>query len=256
MATTKKISKKNKKERYPTSEPAVSLKKQLRLAFGLFFLLSGIFICFAIISYCFTWQADQDKLISTGSLTHFIFQENTPVANWGGRLGAALSHQLVYNGAGIASMVLGIWIAAIGLNLVYGKKVIPLMRYLRWFSIILLIGAPTLAYIMPHTSFSFGGAWGNEAIIYLNGLIGKIGTGLILASTGLFFLFVIFALDITPLLKRAKRRAKDLAASMIPEPAGIQNAEEDNHQIAHIEEENNSKHYDFILTDKAGKKKR
>jgi len=257
MATNKKIRKAPKKEQHAAPEPAVNIKKQIRLASGIFFLLTGIFICFSIVSYCFTWQTDQDKLITTGGIGRFL-QENVPVANWGGRLGAALSHYLVYRGAGIASMVVGIWVATIGLNLIYGKRVVPLMRYLRWFSIILLIGAPVLTYVIPNARFPYGGAWGNEAISYLNSFIGKIGTGLVLAAIACFFLFVIFALDITPLLRRAKRTASEFTAQPSPEqevngPERLQE-EEQNHLLPHISQVHETKQYDLSLSEKPSKK--
>jgi S-DNA-T family DNA segregation ATPase FtsK/SpoIIIE len=256
MATTKKVKKTPaKKHQQAPSVAAVSTSKQTRLAFGILFLLIGVFICFAIVSYCFTWQADQDKLLSSEGISNFIFNEKTPVANWGGRLGAALSHLFVYEGAGIASIVLGVWIAAIGLNLTYGKRVVPLMRYLRWFSIVVLIGAPVLTYIAPDAAFPYGGAWGNEAIAYLSGFMGKLGIGLLLLGIASFFIFVIFALDITPLLKRAKRSAKDLVGK-IPTP-GSNGATpvvaDENAPSIKIEEEEKPT-YDFGITDKTPKK--
>jgi S-DNA-T family DNA segregation ATPase FtsK/SpoIIIE len=256
MATTKKVKKTPpKKEQKGSPVAAVSTAKQTRLAFGILFLLTGVFICFAIVSYCFTWQADQDKLLSSEGLWNFVFSEKSPVANWGGRLGAAISHLFVYEGAGIASIVLGIWIAAIGLNLAYGKRVIPLMRYLRWFSIVVLIGAPVLTYIAPDAAFPYGGAWGNEAIAYLYGFMGKLGIGLLLLGIASFFIFVIFALDITPLLKRAKRSAKDLVGK-IPSTGsnGAAPPIGDEHAPAITIDEEEKPTYNFALTDKAPQK--
>lgn len=249
MATTKK-KKKTVTPKEPTIAPSspTDPTRQVRLAFGIFFLLIGVFICFSIVSYFFTWQADQDKLLTSSSLRQFLLHDKTPVTNWGGRLGATLSHALVYRGAGIASIVLGIWTGALGLNLVYGRRVLPLMKYLRWFSILILIVAPILAYTLPHSTFSFGGAWGNEAIEYLNLFIGKIGTGLVLTAVAAFFVFVIFALDITPFLKRAKRTAKDFAATVAPSPVAIDEGEE-KVQIE-VDDEEASPQYDIALVDR------
>lgn len=216
MTTT--TSRKNKnasaKDQDFRKEPAVHPKKQLRLAFGLFFLIAGIYICFVILSYFFTWKQDQDLLMKAETAGAFVSNEKALVANWGGRLGALLSHALVFRGAGIASLALGIWVGTLGLNMVYGKKVFPLMKYLRWISIFMLVGAPVLAFLIPNASFPWGGAWGDEAILYLNGLIGSAGTGLLLAGTVIFFATVIFALDITPVLRRAKHAAKNMASQV------------------------------------------
>lgn len=148
--------------------------------------------------------------------------DHTAIDNWGGRLGAAIAHLLVFKGVGIAALAIGIFIAALGMHLLYGRKVVPLLRYLRWLSTLLILLAPTLTYIdryiRPNDPFPVGGALGNEAIRYLNGLLGDAGTGMLLIATVLFFVFVIFALDIRPFLGRMSKRAKDVAESLKPTP--------------------------------------
>jgi len=196
----------------------VDKKRQVRLGFGILFLLLGVFTCFAIVSYYFTWSVDQDKLFSSYNKWYILFRDTTPVANWGGRLGMVLSHILVNKGAGVASLAIGIAIGAIGANLIYGKRVLPLLRYMRWLSILLLLTAPVLAYLFPNDAILLGGALGKVAIDYLNGFLGYLGTGMVLLSTILFFVFVIFALDIRPFINRMRAHAKKVAASLKPEP--------------------------------------
>ena len=205
----------------PTNELTAMMadkKRQIRLGFGIFFLLTGVFICLSIISYYFSWTADQDKFFSSGSIFHFLFKDQTPVSNWGGRAGAAVSHVLVYKGAGIAALTIGMFIGGIGLHMIYGQRVVPLLRYMRWLSIILLLIAPVLTYLFPNSQFPLGGALGNVAISYLNGLLGVMGTGLVLLSTVLFFAFVIFALDIRPWLRKMRAHAQRVAAALAPQP--------------------------------------
>ena len=198
--------------------PALSeeRKKQIRLSSGIFFILSGIYTCVSIISYYFSWSSDQDKLISAKNISEFLFHDTTPVANWGGRLGAAISHIFVFKGAGVASLVVGFAIAGIGLSLIYENKIIRLLLYLRWVSISLLIIAPILSYLFPAASYPYplGGALGDNAVEYMNGLVGKAGTGMILLSLVLFFLFVIIALDISPFINKLRARAQKVAANL------------------------------------------
>ncbi len=194
----------------------IDRKRQIRLGLGIFFLLTGVFTTVSIISYYYSWNADQDKFFSNNSLSQFLFKDHTPVANWGGRMGAAIAHLLVYSGAGIASMAIGIGVAAVGANLIYGKKAAVYMRYARWVSIVLLLLAPVLTYLFPDSPFPLGGALGNATISYFNGLLGVAGTGMALLSIVLFFIFVIFALDISPFIKKMKERAAKMAASLKP----------------------------------------
>lgn len=198
---------------------AIERKRQIRLGIGIFLLLAGVFACFSIISYYFSWTADQDKFLNSTSMWSFVFdRDSDPVANWGGRFGAALSHILVYKGAGIASLVIGLAIGGIGLHVVYGNKMLPVLRYLRWVSILLLLVAPILTYLFPLSSFPLGGRLGSGAISYLNGFLGSMGTGMVLLSTVLFFVFVIFALDIRPFIDKMRMRARNVAQSLAVEP--------------------------------------
>jgi S-DNA-T family DNA segregation ATPase FtsK/SpoIIIE len=231
MATNKK---KGKKATAPPESPITQLsdgrKKEIRLGIGILFLLLGAFICFSIISYFFTWQADQDKLMS-GSFSSYVFNNNDSVANWGGRLGAFFSHLLVFRGVGIAALAIALWITSLGINILYTKRAIPVLRYLRWLSIILLVTGPILAFLMPSSAFSFGGAWGNQAIEYSNGLMGKGGTGLLLLGIACFFIFVVFALDISPLLRRAKRTAQAVATAITPTAVVIEENETEEEEV-------------------------
>ncbi len=228
MASTTKTKKPLQKPPVADLSPInLEKKRQIRLGTGTFFLLLGVFTCFAIISYFFTWSADFDKVAGIHnfrSFFQFIFQRrnadgsNIVIANSGGRMGAALGHVLVNKGAGIASLAVGIGFAAIGVNLLYDKRAIPVLRYMRWLSILLLLAAPILVYLVPHSSFPLGGALGNFMNDYLNGLLGYWGSGMLLLSTVLFFVFVIFALDIRPFLNRMRQRTATMAASLAPAP--------------------------------------
>ncbi|HEY9178180.1 MAG TPA: DNA translocase FtsK 4TM domain-containing protein, partial [Flavipsychrobacter sp.] len=271
MATSKKNTEKSKaKKQEPVADKASRIR-QIRLGFGLFFLLTGVFISFSLISYCFTWQADQDKLLTGGDLSSFLFRDDAMVANWGGRAGAVVSHILMYEWVGLASFAISIWITMVGLSLVYGKRIISITRYLRWTSLLVLVVAPVLTYLIPDAAFSYGGAWGNEAITYMNGFFGYAGTGLILFAIVCFFLFVVFALDISPVLKRARSTAQKVAgaaAALVPvkpgkDAATVDNTEDeeeaphsanyaaDNIQpLSNIEEEEEEDEWELQLVDK------
>lgn len=216
MATTAKKKPVRKQAPAPSTDDAdrrFTRRRQIRLAVGSLLILAGIFICLSITSYFFTWKTDQDALVGNGSLPAFL-KSKQAVANWGGRLGAALGHYLVFRGAGLASLAIGLYTTIVGLHIVYKRRAAPLMRYLRWLCLIVLVLAPILAYVFPNAAFPFGGALGNEAVTYSNGFIGHGGTGLLLTGAAAFVLFVIFALDITPLIRRARMRAARLRESM------------------------------------------
>lgn len=229
MATSSKKSKTTKNTPAPASEIA-NKRRQWRLGFGTLILLVGAFITFSIVSYFFTWQADQDQLLAKRGNWAFLTDKESIITNWGGRLGALTSHILVYNYIGILSLTIGLWISLWGLYLVYDKRLSGLAKYLRWVCLLLLIVAPVLTYIFPGSGFSWGGAWGNESIVFLNGLIGKLGTGLILFAIIALVAFIVFSLDIRPLIRKARAKAalmsNNLAGALVKEKAEFATAEE------------------------------
>lgn len=222
MAKPRKNNTGNKKEKPPVKEGGnnSNFAKQFRMGVGMAGLFIAFFLCIAIVSYFFTWQQDFDKVTAGTDWFTFVFKNKKEVvANWGGRAGAFFSHLLVWEGVGVAALAIALWIGAFGVKLLNSKAHIPVTRYFRWMCIILLVIPPTLSYFNTGASFSFGGAWGNEAINYMNGLFGTVGTGMVLFAVICFFVFVVFALDISPLIRRARKTAQkvaDIASSMKP----------------------------------------
>ncbi len=194
----------------------VQRRARIRLIAGALLLVSGAFLLLSICSYLFTWQQDQNLVAGHPNLSGFLLHEQAPTENWGGRLGTTLSHLLVFRGFGLASAAIGLWLLAGGLHLVWGKRGLPLMRYLRWLALVLLVLAPLLTYFFPGSAFAWGGALGNEAVVFLNGLLGKMGTGLVLISAAAFVVFAVFALDIRPWIRRARRAARAAYVAVVP----------------------------------------
>lgn len=214
MATQSKKSKAANTPKASSLQKQNDTKKQLRLAVGTLVLIIGAFITFSIISYFFTWQNDQDKLLANESVGAFLQNKNTIITNWGGRLGAWLSHTLVYKGMGILSLAVGLWIGLLGLYMVYDKRLSKISKYLRWLCLILLIVAPVLTFLLPSAAFPWGGAWGSESIGYLNNFIGKMGVGLLLFSIICLAVFIVFSLDIRPMLLKAKNKAAAMKSNI------------------------------------------
>ena len=180
-------------------------KRNIRLATGFICLLIGCFFTLSIISYCFTWRQDQNHLISAQGIFNFLFHDKSPVENWCGRLGAASAHLLVYRGVGIASLLFTVWLSAWGINLVYGRRVIHTMKWIRWMALGFLFICPLLSFAFPNSTFALGGALGNGLVDWSNGFLGKAGSLFMLITVFCFFAFIVFQWDIKPLLQRAKK---------------------------------------------------
>lgn len=187
-------------------DPQVKAMRQrnIRLAAGFLFLLAGCFFTLSIISYCVTWRQDQNHLVSSQGIISFLLHDKSPVENWCGRLGAAAAHTLVYRGVGIAALLFTIWLSAWGVNMVYGRKVIRTMKWVRWMALGFLFVCPLLSFAFPDSTFPLGGALGNGLVEWSNGFLGKAGSLFMLVTVFCFFAFIVFQWDIKPLLRKAK----------------------------------------------------
>ena len=184
---------------------AATRKRNIRLALGFTCLLVGSFFTLSIISYCFTWKQDQNHLISAQGIMSFLMHDTTPVENWCGRLGAAAAHLLVYRGVGIASLLFTLWMSAWGVNLIYGRKVIQTMKWIRWMALGFLFVCPLLSFSFSNSEFALGGALGNGLVEWSNGFLGKAGSLFMLVTVFCFFAFIVFQWDIKPFLHSAKK---------------------------------------------------
>ncbi len=199
--------------------PLTHKSRRPKLIIGTVLLVAGAFLLMSLLSYIFTWQADQDLVSGVDSTTDYLIHNRAEVSNWGGRLGASLSHLLVFRCFGIASMAIGLWLIVAGLHVIYGRRALPAMRYLRWLALVLLVAAPLFTFALPGSTFPWGGALGSSAVLFLNGLLGTAGTGLALLAITAFVFFVVFALDVRPLLRRARYTARAAYNAIAPTPS-------------------------------------
>ncbi len=145
--------------------------------FGLIFLFLGIYLTVAFSSYLFTWKADQDKvLLHSWSM---LFNSEVTVQNWLGRLGAIVSNGFFYWGFGIPSVLFIFLTVRFGLSLIRRES---LQDYLRLFTQVILITcflSVIFEFVLHSSHFSWGGALGNAAYLWLSSFVGRVGLGLL-----------------------------------------------------------------------------
>lgn len=225
----KKRKKKARKEEEPaTNENAlekISLKQRV-LNFlrdervhkigGLGFVLFSVYSVIAILSYFFTWQNDQD-IVKEFSWS-VLFNPEVQVKNHLGRLGAFLSHQMVYNAFGVMAFTIPMILFSIGLNLLFKKKLLPVSRLIKFSIVANTILCVSLSFVLSGFDFPFGGALGLAINNYLKSFIGSVGTGVLLGVTLLSVLVWVFNLDFNKLIPEKKMMQEsepefDLAAT-------------------------------------------
>jgi len=147
---------------------------------GTILLLISLLLFIAFTSYLFTWQDDQDKVLSEGF--NLFWGSDTKVNNLLGTLGAFLSHFFIYKGFGIASYLISSSFFVAGVNLFFGKKIFSLRRNVKYVLTGLILLSVTFAVLFGSKGFPWGGAVGKMIKTWMNHTIGQVGTLAVLTA--------------------------------------------------------------------------
>ncbi|NTS41540.1 DNA translocase FtsK 4TM domain-containing protein [Flavisolibacter sp. BT320] len=177
--------KKEKEEKVDLKKLAKDERTQKIL--GTVSLLVSTFLFISFISYFFTWKEDQSQILNEG--IGFLFNAETKVANLLGRLGAYASFLLIRQGFGLASFLFCCFFFVVGINKLTGRNVYSVWKNLRYVTVGLVILSVAFAYAFSaFESFSFGGEVGKMIKEWLVGLIGNVGTGILLLVVGISYI--------------------------------------------------------------------
>ncbi|NIJ55832.1 FtsK/SpoIIIE family DNA translocase [Dyadobacter arcticus] len=96
------------------------------LAWGIFFILLGIFLEIAFLSYIITGLSDQSVIDGIGELS--VRDAGRQTRNLFGVLGAVLSHFFIYRWFGVGALLLPLVPIVAGWKMAFGKEFLPLIR--------------------------------------------------------------------------------------------------------------------------------
>jgi DNA segregation ATPase FtsK/SpoIIIE, S-DNA-T family len=171
--------------------------KRIRRIFGLLLIIMSVYLFLAFTSYLFHWQDDdsylEDKVFRLGLLI-----DNSIVAqNLMGRLGAILSHLFIKKWFGISSFLFTLVFFAGGYRMLMQRSLLPVWKTIRYSFFALIWFSIALGYIFTSHNYTImGGTFGYESNAWLNGIFGKIGTGLLLLFAVSSFLIIVFNLNL------------------------------------------------------------
>ncbi len=154
-------------------------KKKTRNTIGAFLILLSIFCLLACISYLFTWQEDQDKVMNQSLFSYLFSDDKTPVMNWLGRFGAWMSHLLYFRWFGLSSIALSLLSFLYGVKLLLNITLLPLKRTLLITSVFMIWTSILLGYFASFPNY-LGGSFGYFVNEWLDLTVGKFGTLLVL----------------------------------------------------------------------------
>jgi S-DNA-T family DNA segregation ATPase FtsK/SpoIIIE len=159
---------------------------------GLLLMLAGVYLFIALLSYIFTWEKDQDKVL--GPLSE-LFAIDTKVFNWLGKFGALVSHTFMYKWFGVASFILVPVFVIYGLQKVLNKQITKPSAFTAKWLFFLVWTSLVLAFFFHDKLFYLGGGYGYILNIQLSNYVGSIGTLAVLAFSMLAFLVLSFNMN-------------------------------------------------------------
>jgi DNA segregation ATPase FtsK/SpoIIIE, S-DNA-T family len=182
-----------KKNKTPKQKKSSFLKdERFQFVIGVLFTGLAVYLLIAFISYLFTWNFDS-------SIDNNLTAAGEQAKNWSGKIGHTISGFFIGNGFGIGAFFIPLIIGSLGLTLLKFPKI-------RFWSLTIrfTFAAVILSLIMGYVSGEhhtylgggLGGAQGYFATKWLNAVIGKVGTGVVLAFVAITFL--VFGLNVSP----------------------------------------------------------
>ncbi|MDP1800525.1 MAG: DNA translocase FtsK 4TM domain-containing protein [Bacteroidota bacterium] len=189
--------------------------------FGLLLVLFAAYLAIAFVSYFFTWQVDQDKVLGTAN---DFFLPETKVKNWLGKAGALVSHWFMYKGFGTASFILVPVLFVYGIQKVVQKQFINIGSFNAKWLFLLVWSSLVLSYFFSETLFYMGGGFGYFINGQISNFVGGIGLIALLAFSMLTFLVLIinlsFKLPAKPILEEDEQIKAEIEPTLNEDQKG------------------------------------
>lgn len=216
--------------------PAILKEQRTRIIMGILLALISLFMLFSMIGFFFSGGIDQSLV--DGSAREIIANPEITAANPAGKVGAWISDLLINHWFGISSFILCYLLIVCSLRLAgarvrhFGRKLFIGMLIVLWVSLLLGFITESLANLFDvGTGYLFpGGGHGYFVSQWLNALIGRVGTILVLLFTFIIILFFGFERTFyrcVDYIKESIRKRKEKAlAALLAKRAEEQNARE------------------------------
>jgi S-DNA-T family DNA segregation ATPase FtsK/SpoIIIE len=198
----RKDTKKNVKKR--GAKPGSFLQSdKFKLGLGVFFLLLSIYLAVTFTSYLFHWTTDYDKV--------YTFQWSdlsgtVPIKNFGGFIGAWISHVFIYKAFGVPSYLFVLLFFILGTRLSLKVRLLPLRKTFKISFLAMIWLSIFFGSVLRQSDWGIvGGTFGYQISTWLEGITGLLGLVFILCFTFILFLIVQFNLKIATLKKWQKQ---------------------------------------------------
>ena len=208
--------------KFKTEDP--QKKRSREILFGGFFILTGVLLIIAFSSYFFSWKVDQSNLSQ-------LANRSVESSNLLSKLGAEISHLMIYEGVGIAAYIFAYLVLSSGLFLFFNLQKKTMVQRWTWGIFYILLVALIAARFEKLFPF-LGGKLGYELGSLLTDYIGTIGLWALIVFLGLVAL--VLHLKITPEKIIAKLQPYFIKEEMVEVPAN--SFEEESQEFKTVED--------------------
>jgi S-DNA-T family DNA segregation ATPase FtsK/SpoIIIE len=204
---TSKLKKKKSRKKSKKSSFSSPKKEKFIKILGFFFILLSVYLLLSFTSYFFSWWIDFDKI---SKLALSDLSGKVEIQNWMGFVGAYLSDILIKKCFGIASYLFILIFFIIGVKLFLNIKLLSIGKTFRYSFIAIIWFSIALGFIFKNTDYLIlGGVFGYQSNIWLEGIIGNIGTGILLLFIFISFFTIVYNFPFT-LFKSKPKVAGDI----------------------------------------------
>jgi len=206
----------NKNEKPSTPRPKKPRKlfninklnqKKAKNIIGATLLLLSFYFFLSCLSYLFTWQSDQDRVINK-SLLEFLFDENaTPVDNWLGKFGSWSSHLLIYKWFGLSSFGFCILLFISGIKILLDYSILPIKKTYSVTFVFMIWGALFLGFFSNKVNY-LGGSFGFHINQWLEISLGRFGAFALIILLLYLTIVILFNPNFKALFRWFKQTSK------------------------------------------------
>ena len=158
---------------------------------GLFIFFCCIYCLIAFTSFLFTWKADQSML--SDSWWSVLSVGNYEAENWLGPFGSMVGHVFIHQWFGVMSFLFILIFFIIGFRILFKKNILPMGKTILASILAMVIFSPLFAFLFrAENTQIIGGAFGYDLNHTLIGIVGQIGTGILLFFAAIAFIVVVF----------------------------------------------------------------
>ena len=150
-------------------------QKKVKNTIGIGLILFSFYFFLACLSYLFTWEMDQDRVMDK-TLLNFLFEDNeNPVENWLGKFGAWSSHLFIYRWFGLSSFGFSILLFVSGVKILLDYAILPVKKTYAVTLLFMIWGALFLGFFSNQINY-LGGSFGFHINQWLILSLGSFGT--------------------------------------------------------------------------------